>query len=469
MKTTFRSRFPSATLAAAIVLLLAGCLEKHVIWSPDGTRAAVIAKDGLHFCDPDGKLTPLLMPGVRAAAWLGDSQGLVVARQRKAADWASIVQSIGPERAGKIEARAEADWKQWEKDGRWGVFPEVSGKRKDEPALNLFLCENHGEALRAKLTAKNWNDFKSKEAVINDVMRARLVGDQVQPGTVLHECLENIDDIRISPDGRAVAFTTDTVADDESDCLLFLALIDTAGASRVADRTAANPDWAPDGRSLVYIQASGQKAKDDVRLATLVRREVMDDKGRIRIGEKAEELAGMFFQDTDRVRCLRDGRILFNAIELTLPVAGKDFPADEHERLFALDLARQATLVRMIPGENQEKMPKRLAFFEVSPDEQRVLVGDIDGDVSVLTLATGDVAQWQEAGEYNLWGAPVWRNSEEITYAERNPLIDGKKPARKAEIILRKAVPGQGDKEKVLSRNWPDEMLESVYTGSDRN
>ena len=71
--------------------------------------------------------------------------------------------------------------------------------------------------------------------------------------------------------------------------------------------------------------------------------------------------------------------------------------------------------------------------------------------------------------KYNLWGAPVWRNSEEITYARRNPLIDGKVPARKAEIILRKAVPGQGDKEKVLSRNWPDAMLESVYTGSEKN
>lgn len=469
MKTQSRSRLPLATLATALVVLLAGCLEKHLIWSPDGTRAAAIAKDGLHFCDPDGKMTPLLMPGVCEAAWLGDSQGLVVARQRKAADWASIVRSIGPERAGKVATQAQAVWNQWEKDGRWGVFPEVSGKKEDQPALNIFLCENHGEALRAKLGADKWNDFRSKEAVINDVMRARIAGDQVQPGTVLHECLENIDDIRISPDGRAVAFTTDTAAGDDSDSLLLLALIDTAGASRVSDRTAAYPDWTPDGRSLVYIQASGQKAKDDVRLATLVRREVMDGKGQVKIGENAEELAGMFFQNTGRIRCLRDGRILFNAIELALPVAGKDFPADERERLFALDLARQATLVRMIPGGNQEKMPKRLTFFEVSPDEQRVLVGDIDGEVSVLTLATGDVQQWQEAGEYNLWGAPVWRNSEEITYARRNPLIDGKKPARKAEIILRKAVPGQGDQEKVLSRSWPDAMLESVYTGSDKN
>ena len=79
---------------------------------------------------------------------------------------------------------------------------------------------------------------------------------------------------------------------------------------------AASPDWVNDGRSLVYMQASGEGTKDDVRLATLVQREVMDDKGKIKISENAPELAGLFFQKTTRVRCLTDGRILFNAMEI---------------------------------------------------------------------------------------------------------------------------------------------------------
>jgi hypothetical protein len=122
----------------------------------------------------------------------------------------------------------------------------------------------------------------------------------------------------------------------------------------------------------------------------------------------------------------------------------------------------------MIPRGEQENMPKNLTFFEVSPDERQVLVGGYEGEVSVLTLATGDVQEWQKAGEYNLMGAPVWRNAEEITYARRNPTVDGKKPPRKAEIVLRKVVPGKGDQEKVLSQDWSPEMLESVYSGSDK-
>jgi len=32
--------------------------------------------------------------------------------------------------------------------------------------------------------------------------------------------------------------------------------------------------------------------------------------------------------------------------------------------------------VRVIPRGEEENMPKNLTFFEMSPDEQRVLVGD---------------------------------------------------------------------------------------------
>ncbi len=457
----------AAVSAALLLLLLSGCLEKHLVWSPDGNRAAVIAKDGLHFCDTEGKLTPLLLPGVYEAAWLGDSQRLVVVRERKVSDWTSIARALGPERAGKVASEAESLWKQLETGGKWGILTMELGKKKDQAVLKIFLRERYSDALRAKMSAGEWDELKSMQAEISELVMARIAGEQIQPGALLHEVLEKINDLRVSPGDRAVAFTTDMALDNNDECRLLLARIDTTGAVTVAEHTAAYPDWATDGRSLAYTQASGGGAKDDLRLGTLVRREVLDDNGQIKIGEKAEELAGLFFQNTTRVRCLRDGRMLFNAVELTLPVAGKDTP-DEHEKLFVLDLARQATLVRMIPRGEQENMPKNLTFFEVSPDERQVLVGGYEGEVSMLTLATGDVGTWQKAGEYNLMGAPVWRNAEEITYARRNPTVDGKEPSRKAEIVLRSVVPGKGDQEKVLSQNWSNDMLESVFSGSDK-
>jgi hypothetical protein len=327
----------------------------------------------------------------------------------------------------------------------------------------VYLWAHHADGLRA-LYGEKTDAIRAKDGFTgHELLMARIVGDKIQLGTTLHEGLAEIQDIRIAPGDRAVAFTEEATPGSDKESRLMLARINGTGAVLVAERTSLFADWTADGRSLVYVQALGGGAKkDDLRLASLVCREVLDDHAQINVAEKAEDLAGLMYSNTARVRCLRDGRILFNAVEFNLPVANKDADA-EREKLFALDVARQATLVRMIPRDNEKHMPGVLAFFEVSPDEKQVLVGGYEGEVSVLTLATGEVQQVQEAGEYNLMAAPVWRKDGEITYAKRNPEVDGKKPDRKAEIVLRK-----GDDVKVLSQSWSSDMLEQVFPGSDK-
>jgi len=470
MNTTcsqLRRRAASWAPLTLMLLLLGGCLEKHLVWSPDGARAAVLAKDGLYLSDPEGRLTPLLLPGAYAVAWLGDGQGMVVARAHPADGWASIAKALGPVRAAEAEARAAELWTKLEAGASWGDLTKDGPKKGELAVLKILLRERNGDALRAKLNPGYWDEFKSTQVEISDVLAARLDGSQVRPGSVLHEGLEKVEDLRVAPGDQAVAFTTDLTPDNDKECRLWLARLDAGGATAVAERTAAYPDWTPDRRSLVYFQAAEGGARDDLRLGTLIRRGVLDAQGRVGIQEDADDLVGVMFSTTSRVRCLRDGRILFNAVEFTLPVTTKDADV-ERERLFALDPARQATLVRVIPRGEEDNMPKNLAFFELSPDEQRVLVGGYDGEVSVLTIATGDVGTLQKAGDYNLLAAPVWRNDAEITYARRNPVVDGKPPVRKAEIVRQKGAPDKGDQETVLSKDWSAEMLESVFSPSDK-
>ncbi|HTZ22014.1 MAG TPA: hypothetical protein VMC06_14105 [Opitutaceae bacterium] len=471
---------------ALLLLLLTGCLEKHLVWSPDGQRAAVIAKgegeegNGLYLCDADGKLTARLVPAVYRVAWLGDSQQLVVARSRKTSNWAEVARILGAGKAAEVAAKAEAAWEktaanrpeQWSLDqGGGGLLGNRNSTQRGlalggdgyDGATMVYLWAHHADGLRALYGTKT-DEIRAKDAFAgHELLMARIVDDKIQLGTTLYQGLAEIQDIRIAPGDRAVAFTEEATPGSDKESRLMLARINGTGAVLVAERTSLFADWTADGRSLVYVQALGGGAKkDDLRLASLVRREVVDDHGQINVAEKAEDMAGLMYSNTTRVRCLRDGRILFNTTDFQLPVAKGDADA-ERERLFALDPARQATLVRMIPRDNQEHMPKVLAFFEVSPDEKQVLVGGYEGEVSVLTLSTGEVQQVQESGEYNLMAAPVWRQDGEITYARRNPTADGKKPERKAEIVLR-----QGDKEKVLSQGWSDDMLEQVFPGSDK-
>jgi hypothetical protein len=450
-----------------MLALLGGCLEEHLVWSPDGKSAAVIAKDGLHFCDAEGKLTPLLLPDIEMEAWFGDSRQLAVVRKRTVGDWTSIAQVLGSEGAAAVTAEAEGIWSKLEAGAPWGVLTMAIGNNKRQTPVKIFLRDHHQDALRSKLSPGDWDSLKSEHVDLAGLLIVRIEGDKVLAGPVLHEGLEKIENIRVSPGDRAIAFTTDLTPDNDKEGRLLLTEAGTAGVTTVAERTAMYPDWTPDARSLVYLQAAEGGEKGDLRLATLVRREVFDASGQIKLQEKPDDLAGMVFSNLSRVRCFRDGRIMFNAVEFCLPVTNKDVDA-ERENLFVLDPARQATLVRVIPRGEEENMPKNLTFFEVSPDEQRVLVGGFEGEVSVLTIATGEVAKWQKAGEYNLLAAPVWRNNDEITYARRNPSVEGKEPSRKAEIVLQKFSPAKGDHETVLSRDWSVETIESVFSGSDK-
>lgn len=458
----------TAWLPVALMLtLLGGCLEKHLVWSPDGKRAAVIAKDGLHLCDPEGKMSPLLLPDVDQVAWFSDSQRLAVSRVRNVGDWASVARVLGNERAAAVAAEADEISSKLEAGGQWDILTTATKKNKSQSLVDVFLRDRHGEALRAKLSPGDWESLKSAQVEMADLVIARLDGDQIRPGTVLYESVEKIEDIRVSPGDRAIAFTTDLTHNNDDECRLLLTEADSAGATTVAQHTAAYPDWTPDARSLVYFQAAEGGNKDDLRLATLVRREVFSDSGQIKLQEKPDDLAGTLFSSHVRVRCLKDGRIVFNAVEFSLPVATKDVDA-EREKLFVLDPARQATLGRVVPRGEEENLPKNLTFFEVSPDEQRVLVGGFEGEVSILTIATGEVGKLQKAGDYNLMAAPVWRNNDEITYARRNPAENGKQPARKAEIVLQKVSPAKGDHETVLSKDWSADVLESVFSGGDK-
>jgi len=456
-------RIALAPLALAL-LLLAGCLEQVCVWSPDGKRAAVInvGNDGLMLCDADGKLSPPLVSDVSRVAWLSDSQRLILARKHSEGKWTPIARAMGQERAAALVIQAEAAWEKLQTGAGWTGIGGVAGLFADrDPEWQLvciYLRERYGDALQSKLDASQWNGVVLQSAEIQELVMARIEGETIVIGTQLYEGIDEISDFRISPGDKAVAFVAELAQGKSKDARLWVVPVDASTPQLVAERVAAYPDWAADARSLVYVQASGVSSDDDLRLGTLVRRKVLDAAGRIQLQSEPESLAGLMFSEQTRIRCLRDGRILFNALEVSLPLTADDF-GDEQEQLFAIDPSRQATLVRMIPRRQQADLSKSLTFFEVSPDERQVLVGDINGNIGVLTLATGEVEQVQQGTNENLQGAPTWRIDGEFSYTRRTRQESGEKAVRAVEIVLR-----SGGNEKVLSQTWPDAMVNHLFS-----
>jgi len=446
--------FTGLTLATTFALL-GGCLQKHIVWSPDGQRAAIISADGLRFCTADGTLSEQLTPGVYRVAWLGDSQRLVVVRERPAADWTDVTRALGTERSQQAVTEAEAVWTKLQAGALWSAVA-IDLPRKN--ALPFFhLREMHGPQLRAKLTAEEWAVLAALEIKRHEVV---LLGQQpspADPAKPIFTDVEMIADLRIAPGETAVALTVTTDSGKGDHFRLVVAPLDgSAPATAVATEVASFPDWTADRRSLVFLQAAGASEQDFAQLGVLQQREVLAADGKIALAAKAMDLGGALFQAMCRIRCLPDGRIVFNAAELNLPVAACDLEADR-EQLFVLDPTRQATLVRLVPRGEKEKLPKMLGFFEPSSDGKTLLIGGVDGEVCLFTLATGEIVRVQgEAKE--LLCQPAWRGPGEFSYLKPTESPDGKAPpSRKFEVVLR-----QGDKETVLSKTWPDAVLEGV-------
>jgi hypothetical protein len=194
----------------------------------------------------------------------------------------------------------------------------------------------------------------------------------------------------------------------------------------------------------VYIRAINTPPSDDqISLASLTRRGILNAAGKIQIQTKADDLAGLLFAANNKVRCLSDGRIVFASADIHLPCTALDMP--QQPQLFALDPERETGVIPLIPRSVQGSLPAKPAFYEISPDGKRVAVFATKGAVVVLTLATGALDTVQAAGSVDTASAPAWRSASELCFISTTN-------GQPAQVAL-----WNNGTTRVLSANWPAE------------
>jgi hypothetical protein len=414
-KRLFSAHTGSFIALVALTFLLAGCVAESIVWSPDGRHAAVLGQKGLYLCDADGKLSGLLVPDVSSAAWFPDSQHLALARTHKYRTWASIKDLLPSDLRARIETAAQAAIAAM-KGGREfnRAIADADGALSSDATIQFLLCLDASDEAR-RLAGPNQSYLDSSVINCSEIIVASLNGDKVTLGSPLTGGLEAVVNLCVSPGGAAIAYVTK--GSDQDGHLLRVVPVDgSAPAQTVAENTAIAPDWSPDGRSLYCIKglhSAGDNAELD--LGAFTRRGILNDAGRIQLQEKPDELAGVIFEESASVHCLPDGRVLFSALEIQLPITKEDFP--QREQLYLYDPHQGTTLIRVSPRGIAESLPANLDAFEVSPDGKRVsFLGD-KHQVAILTLASGNVQTVQPPVESDLDDTlPVWRSSNQLCY-----------------------------------------------------
>ncbi|MBI4659696.1 MAG: hypothetical protein HY735_12720 [Verrucomicrobia bacterium] len=440
---------------SCLALVLTGCLEKRVVWSPDGKIAAVISDEGLFLCDDQGALSPLLVEHVSAASWLPASKELILVQHEDLQEWSSVEKQLTRSSRDQIRAWATQVMGSLRGGVAWEeAFATLKKQHQleDNEVKGVQLCLRDTRAEDLKAIDKVPHDALNKlDVTVVSVRRAAADHPRLKLGpTLAGGFLRPIQQPRPSPDGRFVAF----VAGQDRTELYVAPSGDAATPLRVDERqTSFYPDWTSDSRSLLYVRAMGQPGQEDeLTLGILTRRQVQDEQGTLSRAPKTEDLAGLLFDPMARVRCFKDGRIMFSSTELCLPVTEKDAP--RRQQLFVLDPARQATIGRLIPNSASGGLPDSLNVFEVSPDEKHLAVADDKGRVSLFTIATAEVTKVQPNEGGSLKTIPDWKFPDELCFVN----VPEAGSAKELEVAIRSA----SGTIRLLSENWPAEARKGL-------
>jgi hypothetical protein len=444
-----KSNGPLPLLAAAFLcLLMTGCVGRRITWSPDGAHAAIFAGDGLHLCGPDGALSQIVLPGEGIAEWFPDSRRLAIVSGVGKQSWKDLEKVISLEERERVVEGGKALLDQFKAGHNLtDALNTLNGLSDYEKnAVAVYLAQNEGTKEQAGV---NWDDLRQKEASMIQIRIGTLEEEKLTLGPPLLNSLRKILDIRVAPTGTAIAFTAE--GNREGECqLLVLPTDGSAPPQLVAKNTAICSDWSVDGHSLVYIRAINTSTGDnEISLASLTRRGILNATGKIQIQTKADDLAGLLFDANNKVRCLSDGRIVFASADIHLPCTALDMP--QQPQLFALDPEREAGVIPLIPASVQEILPAKPGFYETSPDGKRIAIFAEKGAVVVLTLATGALDTVQAAGSDDTASAPAWRSASELCFISTTN-------GQPAQLAL-----WNNGTTRVLSANWPAEVRKGFF------
>lgn len=425
-------------VVAAAILLLDGCDLKHVLfWSPDGQHAAVITTDGLQLGDVTGKLSKVFSgEGVTSLSWFPDSKAFVVARSQPVKTWEAVQPFLTPERRDKLLGLADRlENEALAYQGNWDEFkPSFASQVSDAElvALILYLRDHRSEKLREKLGEK-WNELRDMAAETCVLQRFDLSGETAHAGTVLAQTLDPVIEVRVAPGGNAIA-CVQKLAGAQERMIFGLSVFPASGGPlrEVASPVASYPDWSPDSKSLFYATTKVEAPNlEATSLGTITKRQICENSGTIQkeFGSPDDKV-GILFWPMIKIRCLKDGQVVFSGMDMTLPASTAE--SSPTVSLFSIDPGRRATVARVLARGSESELTDGLMWgsFEVSPDQKKVVVAaSSNPNPSIVTLATGEVKQiivgdesdkktntspTQSQDKDRSKGTAEWRTSDEL-------------------------------------------------------
>jgi hypothetical protein len=439
------------TLVVVAVMLTACDDIYSVLWSPDGARVAVLTDNGLRLGDATGSLSKEIPIKPKLFRWLPDSTHAVWVTEKPNASWVELKQFLSQKQQVRVGRIANIFWNYRGDPNKWKpgddllayyVFPYLEANRGHQA---------YTEMLRKRLKVTDLHGLFN----VYSLRLFTVQNDTIKPGPILLRTDKEIEDIRISPKGKYVAVSEDL----GNDChRLTVVSVDGQQRSIVDTCTGEHADWSADGRNLFYISAnkkhtSSQRLDEMISLGSLLCQRITDVDGKLlpHFGTPMK-LCQLEFSQTDRIRCLPDGSIIFSGQAVQLPCVQQEF--QKRDALFKLS-PDFSSLKPIIFSRGPSDY---LNYFEINQDGTRAVIARTYGEVTVLNLSNGDAKTLESDGPKAIKFMPQWRSAEELCFPHR---VTNKKPGDPdVEVVLASV---SEDKKQVLSKTWPVKSIGFLY------
>lgn len=287
--------------------------------------------------------------------------------------------------------------------------------------------------------------------------------------------------IRFSPDSRLIAYGAERINGATWDVGYDLYIVSPAENIPpvfIAPATAIGYAFKPDSRAIAYLKPENEFF--DTRrppLGSLVERTIIDPNGRLLASPEnldgndstaiyvctgaAAELAGVLYHPWMHVSYACENRIFFASVKMSLPSSKLDA---EKTTIFCCDTFTGALseIVHQIVLNAEVNLP----LFALSHDSRKILLHGKENTLGIYALG-GDLDLSKVLIDENE-GFPgdnpplaQWKGPDQLSclVSEKSHYLTGdpNTPARRKEIVI---LDSEGNLKKILSKDWPDELLE---------
>jgi len=482
-------------IAASFII---GCYPKDSLqWSSNGS-IGIYSKDGaLYLVDgKTGSLTQIAPKGTTTnwPAISPDGSLIAFGRIVKVNNFNNALKLLPPAQTKLIEAHTEILKQKILAEGiKDSNFPFIgkpvatdTGQKDSFNSQHIawvqrYLVENADTQLAQKIGPELIEKTKSKDLTYCQLVCA----PTADPNNckILATSSQILWRIRFSPNSRLIAYCADRFngnALDVGNDLFVTSSAENTPTVFLAPATAVGYDFKPDSRAIAYIKPEDEFF-DAQRpaLGSLVEQTIIDPNGRLLASPvkldvndyraiyvctgTTKELAGVLYHPWMHVSyaCESDNRIFFASVRMSLPSGESD---EERQNIFCYDTLTRA-VSEIMPQGVRDFSQGNLYLFAFSHDSRQMLLPGRKNTLIILSNNPKVLIDEKEGfgkGE----NPPIslvaqWKGPDRLSclVSEKSHYLtnDPNTPARRKEIVI---LDVDGDLKQILSKNWPDELLD---------